>query len=87
VEKPNAIDQAQQAIIRAQTAVTRCRAALERAKDIAAQKRMEYQRLRAGTEENMVRTEILKTASAWRKAARTEEDDLHSSDDGSAPCT
>jgi hypothetical protein len=75
VEKPNAIDQAQQAIIRAQGAVARCRAALERAKDIMARSRADYERLRAGTEESMVRAEVMATASTWREAARATEAD------------
>jgi len=75
MEKPNVIERAQQSIVRAQGAVARCRAALERAKDITAQRRAEYERLRAGTEENMVRAEVEATVSAWRKAARAEESD------------
>jgi len=64
MEKLSTIERAQQAIVRAQSAVTRCRPALDWAKDIRAQKRVEHQGLRAEAEENMVRTEILKTGSA-----------------------
>jgi len=67
MEKLDAIERAQQAIVRAQGAVVRCRAALERTKDITAQKRLEYQGLRAKAEENMVRTEILKTGQHGAK--------------------
>jgi hypothetical protein len=81
MEKLDAVEQAQQAVARAQRAVARCRAALERARDIVARKRMEYQAIRAGVEDRIVRTEILKTASAWRKMARTEEHDQLSSAD------
>ena len=86
MEKPNAIDQAQQAIIRAQGAVARCRAALERAKDIMARSRADYERLRAGTEESMVRAEVMATVSAWREATRaTEADQRPSADDNPVP--
>ena len=86
MEKPNAIDQAQQAIIRAQGAVARCRAALERAKDIMARSRADYERLRAGTEESMVRAEVMATVSAWREAARaTEADQRPSADENPVP--
>jgi hypothetical protein len=88
MEKLGAIEQAQQAVVRAQSAVARCRVALEQAKDIMARRCEDYQRLRAGTEESMVRTEILKTGSAWRKAARAEEhDQLSSAGEGSGPHT
>jgi hypothetical protein len=80
MEKLGAIEQAQQAIIRTQGAVTRaqgavarCLAALERAKDITDQSRAEYQMLQARTEETIVGSEILMSASAWREVERTEE--------------
>jgi hypothetical protein len=86
VEKPNAIDQAQQAIIRAQDALARCRAALERAKAIMIRSRADYERLRAGPEESMVRAEVMATVSSWRKAARaTEADQCPSADENPVP--
>jgi hypothetical protein len=81
MEKLDAIEQAQQAVARAQSAVARCRAALERVRDIVARRRVEYQAIRAEVEERIVRAEILKTGSAWRERARTEEHDQLSSAD------
>ncbi len=80
MQKLNGVEQAQQAIIRAQGAVSRaqgavarCRAALNRVKDITAASRADYEMLRAKTEETIVRSEILMSASALREAERTEE--------------
>jgi hypothetical protein len=79
MEKLGAIEQAQQA-------VARCRAALERARDIVARRRVEYQAIRSGVEHRIVRAEILKTGSAWRERAQTEEhDQLSSADKGLGP--
>jgi len=48
----------------------------------------QYQSLRAEAEENMVRTEILKTRSARREAARAEvHDQLSSTGEGSGART